>query len=184
MGIVRFALKFAYTIYVLAALILFLGFSAIAVTPTWGLFDETSQKEANMPLHLPIAIMATLLPVAVSDTVPNTVPKFDVVRECRYEGGSTADIDRCSKDEAAALEQLKNEWARFVGADKRTCMNETTMTGDFASYVELQTCLEMASDARKQVHQVPDSGTGTGSPPQPGVTVGVGHDPTRLKTGR
>jgi len=34
MGIVRFALKFPYTFYVLAALILFLGVSAIAVTPT------------------------------------------------------------------------------------------------------------------------------------------------------
>src|SRR6202795_4271011 len=34
MGIVRFALKFPYTFYVLAALILFLGVSSIAVTPT------------------------------------------------------------------------------------------------------------------------------------------------------
>src|SRR6202451_3682180 len=34
MGIVRFALKFPYTFYVLAALFLFLGVSAIAVTPT------------------------------------------------------------------------------------------------------------------------------------------------------
>jgi len=34
MGIVRFALRFPYTFYVVAALILFLGVSAIAVTPT------------------------------------------------------------------------------------------------------------------------------------------------------
>jgi multidrug efflux pump subunit AcrB len=34
MGIVRFALRFPYTFYVLAALILFLGVSSIAVTPT------------------------------------------------------------------------------------------------------------------------------------------------------
>jgi hypothetical protein len=34
MGIVRFALRFPYTFYVLAALILFLGVSAIAVMPT------------------------------------------------------------------------------------------------------------------------------------------------------
>jgi multidrug efflux pump subunit AcrB len=34
MGIVRFALRFPYTFYTLAALILFLGVSAIAVTPT------------------------------------------------------------------------------------------------------------------------------------------------------
>src|SRR5260221_4615640 len=34
MGVVRFALRFPYTFYVVAALILFLGVSAIAVTPT------------------------------------------------------------------------------------------------------------------------------------------------------
>jgi multidrug efflux pump subunit AcrB len=34
MGIVRFALRFPYTFYVVAALLLFLGVSAIAVTPT------------------------------------------------------------------------------------------------------------------------------------------------------
>jgi hypothetical protein len=34
MGIVRFALRFPQTFYVLAALILFLGVAAIMVTPT------------------------------------------------------------------------------------------------------------------------------------------------------
>jgi hypothetical protein len=36
-----------------------------------------------MLLHLPIAILVTLSPITVSDTVPN----FDIVRECRFEGG-------------------------------------------------------------------------------------------------
>ena len=93
-----------------------------------------------MLLHLPIAILATLSPTPVS----NTVPTFDVVRECRYEGGSTADLDRCSRDEASALRQLQQAWTRFTGADKKTCVGETA--GDFASYVELLTCLEMASE--------------------------------------
>ena len=39
-----------------------------------------------MLLRLPIAIMATLSPVAVCDFVP----QFDIVRECRFEGGSSA----------------------------------------------------------------------------------------------
>jgi hypothetical protein len=136
-----------------------------------------------MLLHLPIAILATFLPVAVSDTVP----KFDVVRECRYEGGYTSDIDRCSRDEAAALKQLKNEWGRFVGTDKSTCTAEATIT-DFASYVELLICLEMASEVGKEGHNPPDPGKGTESPPlqlaRPGVTVGVGHDPIRLRIRR
>jgi hypothetical protein len=51
---------------------------------TWGrdmanrqFLPETAHKEINMFLHLPIAILATLSPIAVSDTVP----KFDTIRE-------------------------------------------------------------------------------------------------------
>jgi hypothetical protein len=121
-----------------------------------------------MLLHLPIVILTTLWPVAVSDTVP----AFDIVKECRYEGGSTADIDRCSKDETAALEQLKSEWARFVGPDKSSCMTEAT-TLDFRSYVELQVCLEMASEVRKD--NTPDPSVGTEPPSlqfaQPGIAA-------------
>jgi hypothetical protein len=94
-----------------------------------------------MLLHLPIAILATLSPIPVS----NMVPTFDVVRECRYEGGSTAELERCSHDEAMALRQLQQAWTKFADADKKTCVGETA-TGDFASYVELLTCLEMASE--------------------------------------
>ena len=95
-----------------------------------------------MLLHLPIAILATLSPILVSDTVPT----FDIVKECRYEGGSAANVERCSQDETAALAQLRTEWAQFAGADQKTCMVTTTTTGGFASYVELLTCLEMARD--------------------------------------
>jgi hypothetical protein len=65
-----------------------------------------------MLLHLPIAILATLSPIRVSDTVPT----FDIATECRYEGGSAANVEQCSRDEAAALGQLKTKWVRFVGA--------------------------------------------------------------------
>jgi hypothetical protein len=96
-----------------------------------------------MFLHLPIAILATFSPIAVSDTVP----KFDTVRECRIEGGPSVDLARCSRDEAAALRQLREAWAQYAGADRKACTAETT-TGDFASYVELLTCLEMSRDAK------------------------------------
>ena len=43
MGIVRFALRFPYTFYVLAALIVFLGVSAITVMP------EDIFPEINIP---------------------------------------------------------------------------------------------------------------------------------------
>ena len=57
-----------------------------------------------MLLHLPILVLATLSPVAVSDTVPT----FDILKECRYEGGSAANVEQCLRDEAA-LGQLKTE---------------------------------------------------------------------------
>jgi hypothetical protein len=120
-------------------------------------------------LHLPIVILATLLPVAVSDTVP----KFDIVRECRFEGGSTVDFDRCSQDEAAALEQLKANWAQFTGVDKSTCLPGATV-GGFASYVELLTCLEMAREANNTESPRDPKTTDPVRPVGPGVTVGVG----------
>jgi hypothetical protein len=127
-----------------------------------------------MLLHLPIVILATLLPVAVTETVP----KFDIARECRLEGGSTPDLNRCSRDEAAALERLKTEWAQLVGAEKKTCMGEITI-GGFASYVELLTCLEMARDVAgpntNPENQPAKSGSRPKQAAQTDATVGEAH---------
>ena len=68
-----------------------------------------------MLLHLPIAIIATLSPIAISDTVP----KLDIVKECRFESESSRAVDRCSHDEADALQQLETEWPQFVRTDRR-----------------------------------------------------------------
>jgi hypothetical protein len=72
-------------------------------------FSEATREEINMLLHLPIAILTALSPVTVSDTVPN----FDTVR-----GGPSVDVARCSRDEAAALRQLREAWAQYGGADR------------------------------------------------------------------
>jgi hypothetical protein len=99
--------------------------------------------EIEMLLHLPIAIIASLAPITISDTVP----KFDIAKECRLESESSNGVDRCARDEADARQQLETEWPQFVRADKSVCFGEAT-TGGFASYVDLLTCLEMARDAR------------------------------------
>jgi hypothetical protein len=126
-----------------------------------------------MLLHLPIVILATLSPVAVSDTVP----KFDIVKECRFEGDSTADFGRCQQDEAAALKQLMSSWTQFVGSDKSTCVASATI-GGFSSYVDLLTCLEMTHDANNGDSNPRGSQTTEAMRLRaPGVTVGVGHDP-------
>lgn len=124
-----------------------------------------------MLLHLPIAILATLSPIPVSDTVPT----FDMVRECRFEAGSMVDFDRCSRDEAIALRQLQQTWTEFAGADKKTCVGETTI-GGFASYVELLSCLEMARDVVSANANPKDppakSGSRSTQPARTGATVG------------
>jgi hypothetical protein len=127
-----------------------------------------------MLLHLPIVILATLSPIPVSDTVPT----FDMVRECRFEAGSVVDFDRCSRDEAVALGQLQQAWTKYAGADKKNCVGETT-SGGFASYVELLTCLEMSRDAASPNTYTENPPAKSGSrPKQPGqtdVTVGEAH---------
>jgi hypothetical protein len=127
-----------------------------------------------MLLHLPIAIMVTLSPIAVS----NSVPQFDIVRECRFEGGSIATFDRCSQDEAAALSELNGKWVTFGSVDQKTCMATTTI-GGFASYVDLLTCLEMARGVVSANNNPQDPCTKSGSEPtrpgRTGVTVGEAH---------
>ena len=49
-----------------------------------------------MLTHLPIVILASLPFTQISDSVP----KFDIARECRSEGGPKAVLDRCVADES------------------------------------------------------------------------------------
>ena len=133
-----------------------------------------------MFLHLPFAVMATLSPVAVSDTMP----AFDIAKECRFESESSALVastafERCSKDEADARQKLQEEWSKFVAADKSSCIVETTV-GGFANYVELLTCLEMANDVRNPDNRSQGALVNEGSPPigqgSPEMTVGDERD--------
>jgi hypothetical protein len=124
-----------------------------------------------MLLHLPITILVTLSPVAVSDTVP----KFDILRGCRFDGGSTTEFDRCSDDESAALRQLETGWAQFVGVDRRQCVATATI-GGVASYGELLTCLEMARDLAR----ADDSPRGS-TKPQPEAPQALRQDVARSR---
>lgn len=97
-----------------------------------------------MLMHLPIVILASL-PLT---TIADSVPKFDIARECRSEGGTKAVLERCATDEAEARDQLQPQWVQFSAHDKAVCISETSMDGT-PSYVELLICLEMARDVKK-----------------------------------
>jgi hypothetical protein len=53
-------------------------------------------------------------------------------------------------DETQAREQLQTEWAQFAPSAKNQCNQEDDVDGT-SSYVELQVCLEMERDVRKQI---------------------------------
>ena len=99
-----------------------------------------------MLIHLPIIILTSLHPTLVADVVP----KFDIARECQFEGGSKEDLNRCVTDETQAREKLQTEWKQFTPSEKSICTQEAGGDG-ISSYVELQVCLEMERDVRKEV---------------------------------
>jgi len=96
-----------------------------------------------------VALVAAALSCAPDlASAADSVPKFDIARECQSEGGSKAVQEKCAEDEAAARDQVQPLWAQSSAADKRTCVGETSVDGT-PSYVELLTCLEMARDVKK-----------------------------------
>ena len=97
-----------------------------------------------MLAHLPIVILASF-PLT---TIADSVPKFDIARECQSEGGPKAVLDRCVADETSARDLLQPQWIQFAPRDRAVCMGETSTDGS-PSYVELLTCLEMARDVKK-----------------------------------
>jgi hypothetical protein len=124
-----------------------------------------------MFVHLPIVIMATLSPLVISDTAP----QFNIVRECRFEGGSTGGFEQRSQDEMTAVARRRKEWVQLSRTDQKTCMGETTIGGS-ASYVERLTCLEMAHDVVTASASPDQPRANSASPPtrpdQTDVTVG------------
>jgi hypothetical protein len=113
-----------------------------------------------MLLHLPIVILATLSPVAVSDSAPT----LDITKECRFEGGSSETFNRCVHDENEALTELQAVWPKVTGADRSSCVAEST-SGGYASYIELLTCLEMARDVAAMDRRPGDPGANSESQP-------------------
>jgi hypothetical protein len=111
-----------------------------------------------MLLHFPIVILATLSPIAVSDAIP----RLDVEKECRFEGGSSEIFDRCMRDEKDAQKDLETVWPNVTEADRASCVSEST-TGGYTSYIELLTCLEMARDVAAVEKRDPQSGSSGGA---------------------
>jgi hypothetical protein len=98
-----------------------------------------------MLIHLPIIILTSLHPTPIADAVP----KFEIARECKSEGGFKEDLNRCVTDETQASEQLQTEWKQFTPSEKRMCSQEADTDG-ISSYVELLVCLKMERDVKQE----------------------------------
>jgi hypothetical protein len=69
--------------------------------------------------------VAAILRSSASSHRPTDRPREGSQFECRFEGESTVEFDRCRQDEAAALEQLRASWMQFVFGDKSICLAAT-----------------------------------------------------------
>lgn len=84
--------------------------------------------------------------------VADHVPRLPVEATCRASveaAKSTAlpeSFENCMRDENAAREQLGPIWAKSASSVRASCEKEAVAAGN-ASYVDLLTCLEMASEA-------------------------------------
>jgi hypothetical protein len=82
------------------------------------------------------------------------LPSIDLQHLChtseRTMGGLSGDptktFDSCMNDEQEAREQLLRDWMTYPSSDKALCMRPTDY---LPSYVEWNTCAEMAKDLRR-----------------------------------
>jgi hypothetical protein len=113
-------------------------------------------------------VMPEFAPIAAASDV---VPKLNINPTCRGASSmatfSSADASQkesaevarttCLAKETAARDELRKEWKNFRASERASCTRSTAM-GGIPSYVELQTCLEIARDARK----IPGDGLNAG----------------------
>ncbi|NEU10631.1 hypothetical protein G3T14_00620 [Methylobacterium sp. BTF04] len=75
-------------------------------------------------------------------------PDLDIARTCQSAASAsvsdTASQDGCLRSERAAHDEVKRRWGEFTPAAKSQCEKQFE-AGGFPSYVEMVTCLELAS---------------------------------------
>ncbi len=100
-----------------------------------------------MPAFLPIILAGSYLVLAAE-----RIPQLDTDQSCHAAASAAVSIngkeDICKRDERDARGKLEQQWGQFTPAEQARCVSLSKL-GGFPSYVELLTCLEMASAAKK-----------------------------------
>jgi hypothetical protein len=111
-------------------------------------------RQTMHPIIFVAAVAAALLTIAPAAFAADAVPKFDIAKNCKAEVADASGVGEtmtsCMRDEEDAKRQLAERWAQFAKDDKSVCISETSMDGT-PSYVELQTCLEIATDNKARL---------------------------------
>ena len=92
----------------------------------------------------PLIFLAAL--AAATNAIPNVEPQKicqDARAAAATEDQNTA-YDACIRDEQAARDQLRKNWARYPASARSTCSGQEAV---LPSYVEVLTCIEMQSGA-------------------------------------
>jgi hypothetical protein len=102
-----------------------------------------------MPISFSMIVLSSQLVVTVADTVP----KYDISRNCRLDVAATAglsvdqSIKSCINDEQKAKQQLASQWSKFPAASRASCTSQESIGGT-PSYASLLTCLQLGQWAR------------------------------------
>ena len=90
------------------------------------------------------------LALASASARADAVPDLDVERTCQSAQvtnttiSDKANYDGCIRSERDAKKEAERHWSSYTPAAKRQCQNQFK-AGGFPSYVEMVTCLELAS---------------------------------------
>jgi hypothetical protein len=103
-----------------------------------------------------VTLLAAVTMSVSGSYAADVFPEFDYVATCKTDQPDTAGtgetLSKCTDDERRAKQQLARAWSQFPLDEKTQCIKETNIDGT-PSYVELQVCLQMASDVRARVRR-------------------------------
>lgn len=89
-----------------------------------------------------------LLLLAAPALAADGPPDLDIAKTCQSAASASvsdnASQDGCLRSERAAHDEVKRRWGEFTPAAKNQCEKQF-QAGGFPSYVEMVTCLELAS---------------------------------------
>ena len=127
-----------------------------------------AHRTAHFRAHL--AGTLALLALGSGSAWADTVPNLDVETTCKSAQvantsiSDKANYDGCLRSEREAKREAESHWGSYTNAAKRQCESQFK-AGGYPSYVEMVTCLELASGTVPT--QSGQGGTAVGGPGSP-----------------